>query len=135
MYEFKDIQPFAEKHACEKVEPGSDLFELGINGDDFHNMIDEFDVSFHVNMDGYLWYFHTSEEGQNIGALFFPPPNERVKRIPVTPLMLLEAANKGKWSCKYPTHLIPSKRWDIVTNKIIMFVVFVLMLAYGLKEC
>jgi hypothetical protein len=135
VHEFKDIQPFVEKHACGKVEPDSDLFGLGINGDDFHNMMDEFADRFHVNMDGYLWYFHTNEEGQNIGGLLFPSPNKRVKRIPVTPLMLVEAANIGMWSCVYPKHSLPTKRWDIVINRSIAIILLAIALATILRNC
>ena len=41
----------------------------------------------------YLWYFHSDEEGQNIGGLIVKPPNLKVKRIPVTPKLLLDFAN------------------------------------------
>ena len=105
----------------------SDIFELGIIGDDFHEMIDGYATRYNVDMNGYLWYFHADEEGvDGIGALFFPPPYKRVKRIPLTPKMLAGFANKGKWDIKYPAHKIPAKRYDLLINLILLIVVLIL---------
>jgi len=77
-------------------------------------------TTYSVDMTAYLWYFHSDEEGNNIGGLFFPPPYKRVKRIAVTPLLLTEFANTGKWDIEYPNHKIPQKRYDTLIDVIIM---------------
>src|SRR6202163_3555503 len=41
-------------------------------------------VVFERPLSAYLWYFHTGEEGFNIGGLFFRPPNAKVREIPIT---------------------------------------------------
>lgn len=120
----------AEKTGCEysKVLPESDICsDLGCVGDDFDELISEYAKCFDVKMDNYLWYFHTEEEGHfhSIGRLFFTPPYERVKRIPITPAVLLRNANLGEWETIYPEHHIPSRRYDILINQIVM-VVFLL---------
>ena len=74
-------------------------------------------------MSGYLWYFHAAEEiGFGIGAIFFDPPNYRVKRMPVTPAMLTEFANKGKWDIVYPDHTLPKYRYDLLINTVFIWV-------------
>jgi len=127
-----------------KKEIGSDvinadsdlLSDLGVYGDDFHEVIEAFAKKFDVEMDNYLWYFHTPEEGNSgFGGWFFTPPNERVKRIPVTPAILTEFANKGKWDIKYPEHKIPKRRWDLLINTILfvillLWIVIVLIIKY-----
>ena len=104
MHNLNDILNFAaEKTTCADVIATSDIQnDLGCYGDDFHELIDEYSKKFKVDLTFYLWYFHTREEGNNLGGTFFRAPNERVKRIPVTPTLLLEFANKGKWDLQYP---------------------------------
>ena len=104
---------------------------IGLCGDDFHEFIDKFASEFHVDMSGYLWYFHAAEEvGWNsIGGIFFDPPYKRVKRIPVTVSMLLDFANEGKWDIIYPEHKVPKRRYDILINQILVlgFITWVLI--------
>src|SRR5688572_29983669 len=90
--------------------------ELGLVGDDFHEMIAEFSRKFKVDMTSYLWYYHTKEEGHNLGSFFFKAPNERVERISVTPQMLLDFANQGKWTIEYPSDTPKKIRYDIILN-------------------
>jgi hypothetical protein len=104
----------------DKVQDNSDIFgDIGMVGDDFHEMIEKYATKYSVDMSGYLWYFHADEEGQSIGGQFFAAPYERVKRIPVTPEMLKEFANKGKWDIQYPEHKLPKKRYDLLINRLI----------------
>ena len=92
----------------DKITLQSDIFfDLGVVGDDFHEMIEKYQKTFNVDITNYLWYFHADEEGQSIGGGFFKAPYERVKRIPVTPKMLLDFANNGKWTIEYPVHTLP----------------------------
>lgn len=104
----------------DKINPDSDIFDdIGMVGDDFHEMIEKYSKIFSVDMSTYLWYFHADEEGNNFGGDFFPPPYERVKRIAVTPLMLTKFANSQKWDIQYPEHPLPKKRYDLVINSIL----------------
>lgn len=109
----------------DEVQEQTDILtDLGVVGDDFHELIDEYARKYQVDMTVYLWYFHADEEGQNIGGIFFRPPYERVQRIPVTPIMLKEFANKGKWEIDYPNHQLPKKRYDLLFNQILSLIVF-----------
>lgn len=111
-----------------KIHPNSDLSsDLGIEGDDFFELEEQFAKQFNVDMSGYLWYFHHGEEGGfHLGGIFFKPPYKRVSHIPVTPLVLLEAANHRKWPIKYPDHHLPAKRYDIYINLYIAVLIILL---------
>jgi len=62
------------------IAADADIFrDLGVTGDDFHEMIEKYASTFSVDMNGYLWYFHANEEGQGIGGLFVAAPYERVQ--------------------------------------------------------
>jgi len=97
------------------------FYDLGVTGDDFHEMIEKYEKKFNVDMTSYLWYFHADEEGQNTGGIFFKAPNERVNRIPLTPKMLVDFANKGKWTINYPKHNLHKRRYDIIINRVLIF--------------
>lgn len=133
-YSTNDIIEFISDLAgTGKVRDDSDIFDdIGMGGDDFHEMIEKYAAKYSVDMNGYLWYFHNDEEGQNIGGLFFTPPYNRVKRIPVTPAMLTNFANKGKWDIQYPEHKLPNKRYDIIINNLIVALFFLGVLAWFL---
>ena len=109
------------------LNPESDIYDLGVVGDDFHEMIEKYAETFEVDMTEYLWYFHTVEEGLNFGALFFKPPYSRLDRIPVTPKLLSEFAETRKWSIDYPKHELPNKRMDLKINQIII-ITFILII-------
>ncbi|MGB3007375.1 MAG: DUF1493 family protein [Chitinophagaceae bacterium] len=134
MYFLQEVFLFLENQTgCELSEFNSETdihTDLGVSGDDFHEMIDEFSKKFNVDIASYLWYFHTEEEGgwNSIGSSFFKPPNERVTRIPVTPGLLLESANLGKWKIEYPEHKLPKRRYDIIINGLIVLPVFCYLL-------
>jgi len=106
-------------------------------GDDFHEMIEKYAKKYSVEMKGYLWYFHADEESgwNNIGGWFFKPPYSRVARIPITPLMLTDFANRGKWDLQYPEHKLPKKRSDILINQILLGVLLALFLLSLIKTC
>jgi hypothetical protein len=115
------IKFLADLSGADDINANSDIFsDVGMAGDDFHEMIEKYAKRFSVNMDDYLWYFHCDEEGQSIGANFFKPPYARVNRIAVTPAMLAEFANTGKWSIDYPEHHVPKKRYDLLINSIVV---------------
>lgn len=66
------VVAFVRKYSRnDKAEPNSDIFgELGIVGDDFHELIEQYAKQFHVDMTGYLWYFHADGEGLNFDGKF-----------------------------------------------------------------
>ncbi len=116
--------------------PDADIeHDLGCTGDDFHELMDAYSDRFNVDMSGYLWYFHTTEEGYNLGGLFFLSPDKRVQRIPVTLDLLVDSALNRKWTVNYPPHKIPNKRWDIRINVIIGFVVLTWAAISLLRKC
>jgi hypothetical protein len=113
------------------IKPDADIFdEVGIYGDDFHEMIEKFATKYSVDMSGYLWYFHTNEEGHSFGSLFFDPPYKKVKRIPISPRILSEFATKGLWDINYPAHNIPKKRYDLIINMIFVGLFFLTILIW-----
>lgn len=136
MYSEKDIIDFIIDKAAvkpEEVNLDTDIFEeLGSTGDDFHELIEAYAEKYLVNMENYLWYFHTDEEGTNFfGGALFLPLYKRVKRIPITPRMLLSFANSGKWEIDYPPHKIPKHRIDIYINYLLIAV----FLFFVIKSC
>lgn len=139
MYSVEEVIIFLkEETRAKKIETDSDIFyDIGVVGDDFDKMMHKFSEKFSVNMDEYLWYFHGDEEGSfwSIGSFFFAPPNKRVNRIPVTPALLAEAANKGKWNIQYPDHKLPKWRVDMYIDQAIGVLVLVLAIVVGVKNC
>jgi hypothetical protein len=119
-----------------KPKPDSDIFwELGVTGDEFDILICKYSEKYGVDLNDYLWYFHHDEEGLNLpGALFFKPPNGRVKRIPVTPNMLADFANQKKWGVEYPKHYIPEKRYDLVINNVFYSMLLIILLFFVMKK-
>ena len=109
-----------------------DLFEqFGIEGDDASDFMDGFAAHFDVDGQNYRWYFHHRDEGTNFGALFFAPPCRRVRRIPITPNILIQAVETKRWPLEYPPHQMPTVRWDIRVNQL-LFVVPLALLAMWL---
>jgi len=133
-----EITEFVKKNTgLENITDDTDIFYIGIVGDDFHELIKKFAKTYSVDMTNYLWYFHADEEGvrSSIGGFFFAPPYKRVKHIPVTPLLLNEFANRKKWNIEYPKHQIQKKRYDLFINTIIVATAIVLFIVVALKEC
>jgi hypothetical protein len=135
MYSLADIiELVKEKTGSDEVAADVDIESgLGCSGDDWDELIQEYAGQYKVDMSSYLWYFHTEEEGHSnsIGRAFFKAPYERVTRIPVTPQMLFDFANKGKWDLPYPPHTLPKRRYDVLVNQILV----VLFIAYIIYSC
>lgn len=95
--------------------------DVGIYGDEIDAFMIAFSKRFNVNIDDYFkhWYFHTCEDGFNIGGLFFRSPDAKVDRIPITVGMLAEFAHTGCWKINYPPHKPPGFRADILINGLI----------------
>ena len=122
MSKLKAIIDFIEDFSgLTKLKPDSDILMLGVYGDDFHELIQRYAEEFEVDVSQYKWYFHGDEEGLNFGSLLFKAPYERVERIPVTPQLLADFAEKKRWNCLYPEHTIPERRYDLLINKVILF--------------
>jgi len=132
---YSDIEKFITEKTFEtEIKPDTDIFnELGCTGDDFHELIEAYQKKFFVDMTGYLWYFHADEEGGSfsIGSIFSKPPYERVKRIPITPQMLTDFANIGKWEIKYPEHKLPRYRYDIWMGQLLCLI----FLFFAIRSC
>jgi hypothetical protein len=99
------------------VSEKSDLVDdCRLDGDDFEEFMGQFGTAFDVDLSSYLWYFHHGEE-PHFGALFqifFPAPDRRVTRIPISPKILLDSANAGHWVLEYPPHVLPKRRYDVI---------------------
>jgi hypothetical protein len=110
--------------------------DIGLYGDDIDHLMLEYSKRFDVNLDGYIWYFHTGEEGFSPGALLFRPPDMRVKRISITIGMLYEFAQLGRWNVQCPEHSIPRWRTDILVNWIVVlgFLIFIIAAAIRGRE-
>lgn len=136
-YQLEHIIKFLSKIAVtDEVKANSDLFaDIGIVGDDLDFILEDYATTFSVNMDNYLWYFHNEDEVSsiNIGRLFFTPPYKKVKRIPITPLMLTNFANKGKWDVQYPKHELPSYRYDIIIHNAFVFLILLIGIIWFFK--
>ncbi|MEL7110022.1 MAG: DUF1493 family protein [Pseudomonadota bacterium] len=118
--EFRSIKQFISDE-CDydrDLDPDDDVFQrVGITGDDADEFIRAFETTFDVDMEHYLWYFHTEEEGAfNIGGLFFKSPDRLVSRIPITQRVLLDSVRAGQWCIEYPDHSIPETRRDLSFN-------------------
>jgi Protein of unknown function (DUF1493) len=121
MTDLADIYAFVQRTSGMRnteLTPALDLErDLGITGDDFFELAQAFAKEFHVDMASYRWYFHHAEEVTfNPGALVFKPPYRRVDHIPVTPALLLHAANVRNWPVVYPKHSLPARRYDLLLN-------------------
>ena len=115
------IEFIEEEIGAVPKSPETDIWEeLGCVANDLDDFLIAYAKEYRVDMSGYLWYFHNTEEGQNFGGLFFKPPYARVERIPITPKMLAEFSIEEKWDMNYPPHEIPKKRKDLLINRIII---------------
>ena len=132
MAEVSEIIDFLkDKTGTDDVSENSDIGnDLGIDGDDYDELILEFSKKYNVDVSSCLWYFHCSEEGSwnSIGGSIFRSPDKRVKYIPITPVMLSDFTKIGKWNIQYPDHKLPKRRYDILINQILVigFILFLL---------
>lgn len=141
MYTIEQIIAFVEQQVgVGNIQPDDDLYKKQhVSGDDWYELIEAYAKEFNVDCSNLLWYFHNCEEGLNFpGNLFFKSPDEMVEYIPITPAMLLDFANKGKWDITYPPHEIPKMRKDTMTNWIVISILIAVMLlqwiTYAVKK-
>ena len=138
MITIEEIVDFTKKELKEKdIFPDTDIFSLGIYGDDMDEFIGSYHKKYNVNFDNYLWYFHNEEEISNnfsIGKIFFKPPYDSVERIPITPEILTKFANTKVWEIDYPEHQLPKYRYDIILDFIIFGGIALIILYFSLKK-
>jgi hypothetical protein len=126
-----DILNFLEKEiGHDDLTLDTDLYLGGVYGDDFWEMIEAYSKKFEIDCSTFLWYFHSGEEGMNLGAFFFKSSDQCVERISVTPQMLLDFTKTKKWGVVYPPHEIPTKRWDLIINRTIFIVIILIFLFF-----
>jgi hypothetical protein len=109
--------------------------DIGVAGDDMDELLTAYSKRFGVDLSNYISYFHTGEEGWNIGGLFFPPPNKRVTEIPITVGMLHRFALLGHWAVEYPPHEPPRNRPDIWINLVLLLAITAVLIVCGLRGC
>lgn len=111
MNDYADIYAFLAEElgvdtAC--LKPDTNLEnDLGVEGDHFDELVGQFAERFGLDISGYRWYFHHDAEGVDPADLFFTQP--QYERIAVTPTLLLESANAGRWAVEYPQHRAPRR--------------------------
>ncbi|MDR3353120.1 MAG: DUF1493 family protein [Zoogloeaceae bacterium] len=127
------IEFVREQTGVKVIEAHRDIEDdLGCTGDDFFELIEDFADRYSVDISTFLGYFHADEEGFNPGRLLFPSPYDRVEKIPVTPALLADFANKGKWDILYPEHTLPEIRWDVfLTPLVFLLIPFVFLVLAG----
>jgi hypothetical protein len=133
----EEIIVFLKEETFEKeITSNSDIWgDCGVSGDDFHELLGNYQKRFEGDMNNYLWYFHGDEEGSSgIGAIFFKPPQQRVTRIPITPVMLMDFANSKKWDIKYPEHTLPKRRYDLLINTILICLMAAFLIGALIKK-
>lgn len=91
--------------------------DLGLLADDLDELLTTLAERLRVDLTGFLWYFHTDEDGVSPGRLFFAAPQDRVTRIPLRLALLYRAAELGRWPVDYPEHSLPARRWDVAVNQ------------------
>lgn len=123
-----ELTEFLEHYSPARHGPSvdTDVFgALGVEGDDAFQFMDSFIARFDVDAGKYRWYFHHGEEGWNFGGVFFRPPYRRVERMPLTASILIEAIETKDWPLQYPEHELPSVRWDIRLNQLLIVLAFI----------
>jgi acyl carrier protein len=127
MYDYADIYSFlAQRLGVDEANftPDDSLFDdLGVDGDDFFELEQIFARRFAVDMSDYRWYFHHNSEGwlTSPAILFFQRPKNR---IAVTPRLLLECANAGKWLVEYPSDKGQPRSFHLAAVSFVLLILF-----------
>ena len=108
--EFAAVARFLGKkigRSPDSFTPETDLlYDLGIDGDDYEEIIIEFTQQHSIISKEYKWQFHHGPEGCNPIWLLFPPEILKRTRIPIRIKDFLEAKKRKTWEFLY---LDPSK--------------------------
>jgi len=135
-YSIIDIQQFiATQLGCDLAlvtEDADIVYDLDCVDFALDEFVAAYRTKFGVNMEDYRWYFHTnvvSGDTSAIGKMLFKTPPNAVKHIPITPQILWESANQGKWVIWYPEHTVPRRRFDAYIQLSILFI-FIIAILY-----
>jgi hypothetical protein len=107
--------------------------DLGVAGDDLDRLLLAWAARFGADLSGYVPLLHTTEEGFNPGAWFFPPRDRRKPEVPITVGMLHRYAELGRWGLDYPDHDSRRYRPDVWVNRVVATGVAGGLLAAGLR--
>ena len=134
-YSITDIQQFISTQlVCDLALVTADadiVYDLDCVDFALDEFIAAYRSKFGVNMDNYLWYFHTnvvSGDTSALGKMLFKPAPNAVKHIPITAKILWESACLGKWVIWYPEHTVPRRRFDAYIYGAILFIFIVAIL-------
>ncbi len=118
MVEPADIVNLARKFSFANLVCGDDqdlLRATGMDGDDATEFFDAFAREYSVDMSEFVSIFHYDVDE--------PPYYRRVRAvgrdgrafglIPVTPKLMADAANEGRWPLEYPIHRVRISHWPI----------------------
>lgn len=125
-----EIAVFAEGFLGIPIDVHAEVDLLGASGcegDDAFEFMEAFSERFGVDLTGYRWEFHHSDEAAQLNPGWpFKAPHQKVERIPLTLALLTEAAAKGVWPLGYPDVDLGTGRPDI-WNGLILFAGIVLV--------
>lgn len=120
---------------AEEVLPDADIEkDLGCTGDDFFELMEAYAKRFNVDMSGFIWYFHTHDEGMaTLDLLPGMPPSIQVERIPVSLNLLVQMAQLGKWDVPYPPHVLQPRY--TMSEKVIRWLFAAILIALIVRSC
>jgi acyl carrier protein len=137
MYSYADVQKFlGQELGTDEAQLSPDislLDDLGVDGDQFDELMGEFAERFGVDMSGYLWYFHHgADDGPDPADLFFRP--QSYDQITVTPRLLLESANAGRWLVEYPPHRAPQRGYHRSAISCLLLMLFLILFPWAMMK-
>jgi|GEM_PF-1089919 len=130
-YDKEELRSFLAGYVIMKPSELTDYadieHDLRCTGDDFFELMEAYQKKFNVDMDGFLWYFHTYDESRaSIGGFRRTrSPADEVTRIPITLNKLTAFANSGKWEVDYPEHVLIGKYGPTLLERSITWVAIV----------
>jgi Protein of unknown function (DUF1493) len=136
MYDYADVHRFLGQELGTdeaQLRPNTSVLDdLGVDGDAFDELMGAFAERFGVDMAGYRWYFHHHSEAADPADLFFRP--QSYDQIAVTPTLLLESANAGRWLVEYPPHRAPRRGFHLsLLSCLLMMLILWLFPWVGMK--
>ena len=97
-------------------DDGDLLAGMGIEGEEASAFFASYAEHFSVESEKMLWFFHYKTNGSPFWRRIRPVDRDgrTFALIPVSPRLLADAANLGRWPLEYPTHKVHVSRWPIV---------------------
>lgn len=132
---FEEVAAFVRKETCYDgplTEATTLQTDIGVYGDDMDELMIAYAKTFNVDLSGFLWYFHTGEEGINLSGLFVPK-SRGIPEIPITIGMLHRFAESGRWTIEYPPHTKPRPRVKLLL--LFVLVICWLLVAGMMRSC